>query len=69
MVSARLALALCLSAMILTGRANPDDLVHYWMAPIRGASVNRVNVISTATDGKLFNDADTHSAVLAWWDC
>ena len=55
-----------MGSMLLAGCANPDDLVHDRMEPIRGASVHRVNMIGTATDRKLFNHTDAHGDVEGW---
>ena len=52
-----------LGSMLLAGCANPNDLVHDGMQPIRSASVDRVDVVGTAADRKFFNDADAHIEV------
>lgn len=55
-----------MGSVLLTRCANPDDLVHDRMEPVRGAPVHRVNMIGTATDRKLFNHADAHADVEGW---
>ena len=56
-------LLVCASAIlvILTRRADPDDLLNNRMSSIVGASIHRMSMIDTAADGKLLDYANTHA--------
>ena len=57
------------AAMLLAGCPNPDNLVHYLMSSVIGATVHRVDMIDAAADRKLLDNADAHPVARSCRDC